>query len=238
MTEWFEEWFGEEYLRLYPHRDDTEAARAVNLILRTVPFEKGWRVLDVACGAGRHARAFQSAGARCTGVDLSMTLLRLARQVTAAPVVRADMRQLPIRPGSMDLTVNLFTSFGYFDQDAEHTAALSEMVETVRPGGWFVIDFLNPAAVRRELVPEETLAVAGATVQVSRSVSPDGRYVCKSIRGADGRRFTERVRLFEPDQMAGMLQAAGVTVRFRFGDYDAAPLTSSSPRTIFVGQVE
>jgi ubiquinone/menaquinone biosynthesis C-methylase UbiE len=235
--EWFEEWFGEEYLRLYPHRDDTEAAQAVDLILRTVPFQPGWRVLDVACGAGRHARAFSEAGARCTGVDLSMTLLRLAQQVTTSPLVRADMRQLPIRAGSMDLTVNLFTSFGYFEQDAEHTAALEEMIATVRPGGWFVIDFLNPASVRRQLVPEETLEVGGSTVRVSRSVSPDGRYVCKSIRGSEGRHFRERVRLFEPDQMAGMLKAAGVTVQFRFGDYDAAPLASSSPRTILVGQV-
>jgi SAM-dependent methyltransferase len=235
--EWFEEWFGEEYLRLYPHRDDAEADRAVDLIRRTVPFELGWRVLDVACGAGRHARAFHAAGARCTGVDLSPTLLRQARKVTAAPLARADMRQLPIRPGSMDLTVNLFTSFGYFDQDAEHTAALDEMISTVRPGGWFVIDFLNPAAVRRQLVPEETLELAGSTVQVSRSVSPDGRYVCKSIRAAGGRNYSERVRLFEPDQMFDMLQAAGVAVQFRFGDYNAAPLTSNSPRTILVGQV-
>jgi SAM-dependent methyltransferase len=237
MTEWFEEWFGEEYLLLYPHRDDTEAERAVDLILRTVPFQQGWRVLDVACGAGRHARALQSAGARCTGIDLSMTLLRLARQVTSAPLVRADMRLLPIRPGSMDLTVNLFTSFGYFERDSEHTAALDEMIATVRTGGWFVIDFLNPAAVRRQLVPEETFEIAGSTVRVSRSVSPDGRYVCKNIRGAEGRHFRERVRLFEPEQMMGMLEAGGVTVRFRFGDYDAAPLTSSSPRTILVGQV-
>src|SRR5918999_443317 len=140
MTEWFEEWFGEEYLRLYPHRDDHEAERAVGLITRTVPFQPGWRVLDVACGAGRHARAFRAAGARCVGVDLSATLLRIARGVTDAPLVRADMRALPIRSGSMDLTVNLFTSFGYFDHDEEHAAALGEMVATVRAGGWFVID--------------------------------------------------------------------------------------------------
>jgi SAM-dependent methyltransferase len=235
--EWFEEWFGEEYLRLYPHRNDTEADRAVALIRRTVPFQPDWRVLDVACGAGRHARAFEAAGARCTGLDLSPTLLRLARQVTKAPLVRADMRWLPIRPGSMDLTVNLFTSFGYFDHDAEHTAALEEMITTVRQGGWFVIDFLNPAAVRRQLVPEETLEMAGSTVQVSRSVSPDGRYVCKSIRAAEGRQFRERVRLFEPEQMSAMLEAAGVSVEFRFGDYDAKPLLQDSPRTILVGQV-
>jgi SAM-dependent methyltransferase len=236
--EWFEEWFGEEYLRLYPHRDDRDAERAVSLILRTVPFQRGWRVLDVACGAGRHARAFEAAGARCTGLDLSLTLLRLARQVTKAPLVRADMRQLPIRPASMDLTVNLFTSCGYFDRDSEHTAALNEMIGTVRPEGWFVIDFLNAAAVRRQLVPEETLEVSGATVRVSRSVSPDGRYVCKSIHAGAGRQFRERVRLFEPDQMAHMLEAAGVTVQHRFGDYDANRLGSDSPRTILAGRVQ
>ena len=235
--EWFEEWFGEEYLRLYPHRDDQEAERAVDLIRETVPFQPGWRVLDVACGAGRHARAFEAAGARCIGLDLSKTLLRLARQVTQAPLVRADMRQLPIRPGSMDLTVNLFTSFGYFDHDAEHMAALEEMISTVRSGGWFVIDFLNPAAVRRQLIPEETLELAGTTVKVSRSVSPDGRYVCKSIRGSEGRNFRERVRLFEPFQMSEMLEVAGVSLQFSFGDYDAKPLAPDSPRTILMGQV-
>jgi SAM-dependent methyltransferase len=237
MTEWFEEWFGEEYLQLYPHRDDAEAERAVQLICRTVPFQPGWRVLDVACGAGRHARAFVAAGARCTGLDLSWTLLRLARQATNAPLVRADMRELPIRPGSIDLTVNLFTSFGYFEQDAEHAAALAEMTSTVRPGGWFVIDFLNPAAVRRRLVPVETMELAGSTIEVKRSVSADGRYVCKTIRSAEGKRYTERVRLFEPDQISAMLQAAGVTVGFRFGDYDATPLTTESARTILLGQV-
>jgi SAM-dependent methyltransferase len=237
MTEWFEEWFGEEYLRLYPHRDDADAERAVSLIRRTVPFEVGWRVLDVACGAGRHARAFEAAGARCFGLDLSATLLRLARQVTDAPLVRADMRQLPIRPRSIDLTVNLFTSFGYFDRDSEHTAALAEMISTVRPGGWFVIDFLNPASVRRGLIPEETVEVGQSRIQVSRSVSPDGRYVCKSIRSPQGRAYQERVRLFEPDQMIAMLLAAGVEVKFRFGDYDGGPLAPDSARTILLGQL-
>lgn len=237
MTEWFEEWFGEEYLRLYPHRDDADAERAVALICRTIGLQPGWRVLDVACGAGRHARAFAGAGARCFGLDLSLTLLRLARQVTAAPLVRADMRVLPIRPRSMDLTVNLFTSFGYFERDAEHTAALEEMISTLRPGGWFVIDFLNPVTVRRRLVPEETVELPGRTFQVSRSVSPDGRYVCKSIRAPQGRRYVERVRLFEPHQISNMLEAAGVSVRYRFGDYDASPLTPDAARTILVGQL-
>ena len=236
MSEWFEEWFGEEYLQLYPHRDDDEAARAVALLADATGLRPGWRVLDVACGAGRHARAFQAAGARCTGVDLSATLLRIARGVTDAPLARADMRALPIRPGSMDLTVNLFTSFGYFDRDAEHAAALHEMVSTVRRGGWFAIDFLNPSVVRARLVPCERIAVQGREVEVTRAVSADGHYVSKTIRTTDGRRFAERVRLFEPAEMEAMLHRTGVAVRHRFGDYDASALEAGSSRTILVGQ--
>jgi SAM-dependent methyltransferase len=236
VTEWFEEWFGEEYLRLYPHRDDAEAARAVALLARATGLQPGWRVLDVACGAGRHARAFRAAGARCFGVDLSATLLRIARGVTDAPLIRADMRALPVRARSMDLTVNLFTSFGYFDRDAEHAAALAEMVATVRPGGWFAIDFLNPSAVRQRLVPCERSGPPGREVEVTRAVSADGHHVSKTIHTADGRRFVERVRLFEPGEIEAMLDEAGVAVRHRFGDYDASPMLASSPRTILAGQ--
>lgn len=236
MTEWYEEWFGEDYLRLYPHRDEAEAERAVALISKTLELRSGWRVLDVGCGAGRHTRAFADRGARCIGLDLSAALLRLARQTTAAPLVRADMRHLPIRPASMDLTVNLFTSFGYFERDAEHAAALAEMIGTVKPGGWFVIDFLNPEAVRQRLVPRQTMEVSGEQIEVTRSVSPDGRYVCKSIQVPKGKRYFERVRLFTPGQISEMVEETGLEVRHTFGDYDASPLTPASPRTIVMGQ--
>jgi SAM-dependent methyltransferase len=236
MPEWFEEWFGEEYLQLYPHRDDAEAERAVSLIVGATGLTAGWRVLDVGCGAGRHARAFRAIGARCVGLDLSRTLLRVARGVTDAPLIRADMRHLPIRAGSMDLTVSLFTSFGYFEHDEEHAAALREMVATLRSGGWLVIDYLNAAEVRRRLVAREQVPVRGGSAEVARAMSADGRYVCKTIRTPSGRRYTERVRLFEQSQMTAMLADAGLDVRHRFGDYDAAPLQPDSPRTILAGR--
>jgi SAM-dependent methyltransferase len=236
MAEWFEEWFGEEYLALYPHRNLAEAARAVDLIRATLPWKSGWRVLDVACGAGRHSRALRDSGARCTGLDLSAALLRRARSVAGVPLIRADMRALPVRPSSMDLTVNLFTSFGYFATDREHETALAEMAGTLRPSGWLVLDFLNADAARAALVPEEQGELAGQAVRIRRELSDGGRFVWKRIATADGREFTERVRLFGADELVTMLNGAGIAVRHRFGDYDGSPLTQSAPRVLLLGE--
>ncbi len=236
MIEWFEEWFGEEYLALYPHRDDADAERAVALIRRTVPWREGWRVLDVACGPGRHARALSAAGAKCIGLDLSATLLQRARAVARVPLIRADMRRLPVRPASMDLAVNLFTSFGYFASDDEHRQALAGMTATVRRGGWLVIDFLNAPAVRAMLVPAEDTTLAGQPVRIEREVIGGGRFVRKRITTGSGRVFTERVRLFTPAELAAMLADAGIEVRNRFGDYDGAELGDESPRVVLMGR--
>ena len=80
MTEWFEQWFGEEYHALYPHRDEEDARRAVALIQRVVPWQSGDAVLDLACGPGRHAAELERLGARVVGFDLSRAMLRRARE--------------------------------------------------------------------------------------------------------------------------------------------------------------
>lgn len=236
MAEWFEEWFGEEYLELYPHRDTEEAVRLVGLLQRHLPWQPGWRVLDCACGAGRHLQALEQAAARPYGFDLSAALLRRARGATLRPLVRADLRQLPFRAGSMDLTVNLFTSFGYFDSDLEHEEALAEMLETVRDGGWFAIDFLHPDWVRRTLVPSEVCQLGGRSVEIRRFLSDDGRHVRKRILLDGGRQFEERVRLLEAEELERMLVDQGARVTHRFGDYLGGPLGEGS-RTILLAQV-
>jgi SAM-dependent methyltransferase len=235
MTEWFEEWFGEEYLQLYPHRDEADAERLIDLLCRVLPWQAGWRVLDVGSGAGRHMTALERRGARIVGVDLSMALLKRARDLTRLPVARADMRWLPVRSGVMDLTVNLFTSFGYFERDDEHAGTIRGMMETVRPGGWFAIDFLNAERVAATLVPEESVPFEGRTLRVTRSIVGEGRFVLKTIRTPEGREFRERVRLLSPEDLEAMIEPHA-TVRHRFGDYAGAPLGSGF-RTILLAQV-
>ena len=235
MTEWFQEWFGEEYLRLYPHRDDADAAALVRLIRDYVPWREGMRVLDIGCGPGRHAHALEQAGARVTGLDLSKVLLLHARQAVQGPLVRADMRALPFRPGCADLTVNLFTSFGYFAEDGEHAAALAGMVQTVHPAGWFVIDFLHRASVVALVESGAPIPRGEGCVAITKGLKDDGRFVEKTFQLDDGRRFVERVRLFTPQELETMLHAAGLRVRCRFGDYAGGPITPGSPRVILMG---
>ncbi|MDH4044139.1 MAG: class I SAM-dependent methyltransferase [Gemmatimonadota bacterium] len=237
MTEWFEQWFGEEYLRLYPHRDDADAGDAIALVDRVAPL-RGRAVLDLACGPGRHAAQLQTRGARVVGLDLSFPLLIRARRRTGnlVAMVRADMRHLPFRPLSFDVIVNLFTSFGYFADDEQHQVVLRDAVALLRHGGTFVLDYFNATAVRRQLVPREDRVVGSQRVVIERRIAPDERHVLKEMHILDdGRSFVERVRLFSRDDLVQLMQRAGLTVGQQFGDYAGGPPTEAAPRAILVG---
>jgi len=239
MTEWFEQWFGEEYLRLYPHRDDHDAQDAVALIDRVTPLA-GRLLLDLGCGPGRHAAQLAARGARSVGLDLSLPLLSLARARThgIVPLVRADMRHLPFRPRSFDVIVNLFTSFGYFADDAQHAAVIADARTMLRPGGTFVLDYLNATAVRDTLVPHEERTVGSQHIIIERRISDDGRHVLKEVQlPNDGRASVERVRLFTPDELEALLDAAGIVIQHRFGDYHGEPAGPAAPRLILIGAV-
>lgn len=239
MTEWFEQWFGEEYLRLYPHRDDDDAAAAVALIDRVHPIA-GRRALDLACGPGRHALQLAARGARVVGLDLSLPLLSLARARTqgAVGLVRGDMRRLPFRAGIFDLVVNLFTSFGYFADDAQHAAVVAGARALLGRNGVFVLDYLNDTAVRASLVPREERRVSSQHVVIERRIVDGGRYVLKEMHLLDdGRSFLERVRLFTADELTRLVEDAGFVVRHRFGDYGGGPTGPDAPRLILMGTV-
>jgi len=236
MTEWFEQWFGEEYHALYPHRDDEDARRAVALIRGVLTWGAGDRILDLACGPGRHAAelARWGGGGQVVGFDLSRAMLRRARERSRGALVRGDMRALPFRDGSFALAVNLFTSFGYFGDDDENRRVVSQVAAALAPGGHFGLDYLNAEHVRRTL--QRTEQALSRDVLVTRRIDGTSRFVIKEIELRDeGRRFQERVRLYDADELAALFTGAGLRVAARFGDYDGAPAGPNAPRLILVG---
>ncbi len=239
MTEWFEQWFGEEYLRLYPHRDDHDARRLTELIASRVTV-RGRRLLDLACGPGRHAAQFRRLGADVVGFDLSMPLLsraRLQHGTHGLVFVRGDMRRLPFKEDSFDVVVNLFTSFGYFTEDAQHADVLRAAAAILRVGGRVVLDFLNADALRRSLIAHEEMAVGAQRVAVERHITSDGRFVVKEIHLTDdGRSFVERVRLFSLQELRSMMEDAGLEVAAPLGDYEGRAVSETSPRVILIGE--
>jgi len=235
MTEWFEQWFGEEYHALYPHRDDEDARRAVALIRSVVPWGSGGgdRILDLACGPGRHAAELARWGGQVVGFDLSRAMLLRARERSRGALVRGDMRALPFRDGSFTLAVNLFTSFGYFLNEDENRRVVNQVAAALAPGGHFVLDYLNAEHVRRTL--KVTEQANGRDVRVRRRIDGANRFVIKEIELRDeGRRFEERVRLYGADELVALLTDAGLRVVARFGDYDGGPAGHDAPRVILV----
>ncbi|MBN1825873.1 MAG: class I SAM-dependent methyltransferase [Candidatus Eisenbacteria bacterium] len=231
---WYERAFAGRYLELYAHRNEEEAARAVALLAARVPLA-GSRVLDIACGAGRHLAALREAGARPTGIDLSTPLLR--RAVAVAPAARADMRRLPILPRSQEGAVCMFTSFGYFPTAEENVRVLHEAAGVLRGGGWFLLDTLNPEETLRRLEPEGERRVGRAVVREKRLYLPDTRSLVKKVIwtdpvGGEEESWEERLRLFFPAELEEELERAGFRVEERIGEYDGSAWRRSSSRCI------
>lgn len=240
--DWFRDWFGSEYLALYPHRDRAEARRAVALLREATGLGRGARVLDVGCGPGRHLDELGRIGCRTTGLDRSRRMIEAAR--AAAPgshLVRADMRSFPFRSNGFDVVTSFFTSFGYFDDGDDDLSVLSEVRRVLKAGGWYLLDFLNANEVTANLRTEDRSTLSGLGVVQKRRLAEGGRIVEKRIRidaggGVPAREFLERVRLYRPGDLNSMLLRTGLRPGPVFGGYDRSPHTSTSPRYIVLAR--
>ena len=229
---WYETAFRKEYTDLYYKRNDEAAKGEAEFAHKALGLPDGALVLDVACGAGRHARALTGLGHRVVGIDLSPDLLAEAEDVRA---VRADMRALPFA-GSFDAAVSFFTSFGYFDE-AGNRRTLAAIFDSLREGGAFLLDFMNATAVRAHLVPESEEERDGTTFSIRRSIE-DGRVLKEVVATRNGQtlRYTESVRLYLHNELVSMLNEAGFVPVAAYGDFDGRDYTTDAPRCILVAR--
>jgi SAM-dependent methyltransferase len=242
---WYACWFGEEYLALYPERDDEEAEMQGRFALDVLsPFARLGQLgfLDLACGTGRHAVVLsEDVVNRVVGLDLSFALLAAALGRTQRPCpgyLRSDMRRLPFHASIFGAVVNFFTSFGYFEDPGDDLGVLSEIARVLVPGGAFLSDVFNGERVLATLVSREEKTIAGEKVSIRRRYDPSTRRIEKEIemgRGAARRLFNERVRVYCEDELRELHRQAGFTVSRLFGDFDGCPFDRKrSPRLILL----
>ena len=236
MGDWFETWFDSEYYHLlYNNRSHEEAREFINNLDERLPLPKGSRVLDLACGKGRHAMQLNELGYDVCGVDLSPNSIQFASQFGKEGLCFEvqDMRTLSLST-TFDAVFNLFTSFGYFDAESDNLRVLEGVHQHLKAGGWFVLDFMNAFYIESGLVAEE--------VQVRRNVQFNIRRWCdkkhfyKEINISEtGQTFTERVQYLPAGRLKTMLESSGFKVMDHFGNYQLSPFSEEgSSRCIYI----
>ncbi len=245
---WFEVAFDDLYVELYAHRDEAEAAQAIDWVARALAARghaglAGAAVLDLACGAGRHLAALSRHGARAVGIDLSRSLLARARAaVGGGALVRGDLRRLPCAAARFDLALSMFTSLGYFESEADNQAALSEVARVLYPRGWFVVDYLNADLVQRNLAPCSEREVGEYRVIEERRIDAARGRVLKDVRverragGPVVSHYVESVALWNRAALEARLAAAGFRVLEAAGDYAGGPFTAEAPRLLLLAE--
>ena len=215
------------YEALYAHRDNQEASRLSTLIHSRFAPTAYPKLLDLACGRGRHSVNLARLGYAVTGVDLSPRAIDIARQKLASEHLEADFICGDMRhplPDRFDGIVNLFTSFGYFDDDEENRMVLRSIRSMLREGGFLVLDFLNEGWVRKTLVSSETGSLPTCEYTIDRWISGNMVYKKISTRRHDGASavFNEQVKLYGNEWFTRELEALGFRITERLGDYDGS----------------
>jgi SAM-dependent methyltransferase len=241
---WWDSYFQELYLRIFDAIQTAEhTAQEVAWIMTALDLRPGARILDLCCGQGRHAALLARAGYLVTGLDHSAFLLKQAQQATSEAgvevrLVQADMRRLPWR-GEFDACVNLFTSFGYFEEEADNQQVLHQVHDTLKPGGTLLLDLSNRDYYLTHLCPRAWRRGGKAVILEETAFDPiTCRFTMTStwLEGGRAESLAYSVRYYTVPELQGMLQAAGLTPIATYGNFDGSVLSLDSQRLIIVAR--
>ena len=242
MSEWWHDIFvtGEyrELERIPPER----TGRQVDFVLAALQLGVGDRLLDVACGIGRHSIPFSASGLRVTGLDYSPAYLAKAQAAAGAfpaRFVRGDMRRLPVRSQSQDAATSLFTSFGYFACPGEDEQTMGEFARVLRPGGRLFLDVGHHDGLIRRFQEHDWMPLADGFLLESRSLDARrGRAETEwtYVRDHEVKRFPVSIRFYTCPEIERMMDEAGLEMEQVWGDWDGGPLTMESWRLLVVGR--
>ena len=219
--DWFKNWFDSKYYHiLYKNRDEQEAIFFLKKIINHIKLKKG-KVLDVACGKGRHAKYLNKIGFNVVGIDLSKNSIDLAKKNENEKLkfYVHDMRKV-FKENEFNLATNLFTSFGYFEDHKDEQKAINSMAKNLKKEGMLLIDFMNVKKVINLLIPSEKKIIDDINFNIKRSFNEN--YITKDIEIIDKEinlKFQEKVRTLTLIDFSKMLEKANLKIIDLFGDY-------------------
>ncbi|TYC14889.1 class I SAM-dependent methyltransferase [Bizionia gelidisalsuginis] len=218
---WYASWFDSPfYHTLYKGRDYKEAEAFMYNLTNYLNIPEHGEILDLACGKGRHAVYLNSIGYNVTGVDLSENSIDYAKQFENDTLHFKVHDMCKPYNKRFDGVFNLFTSFGYFDQEIDNLNTIKAIQADLNASGFGVIDFMNTEFVIDNLVPEDIKTVNGIDFLQQRRV--ENGFIIKDISfTAEGEdyKFQERVRAFTLADFEALFEQAGVYLLDVFGDY-------------------
>lgn len=235
---WYETWFNTPYYHaLYQHRDQAEAERMLDGLLPRLGLGPAAKIIDLGCGRGRHARYLSTFGFDVTGVDISQANIQHARQFETDTLHFAvhDMHQ-PYQEASFDAALNLFTSFGYDECDDDNYAIIKSAAQCLKPGGIFVLDYLNTERYRDEVKTDPYhLEIAGVHYRIYSSITPD--FIMKNIEVTDQGKvlyFYERIRNYSYKNFERFFSNASLSIQMSFGTYSFLPFDASTAERMII----
>lgn len=219
--QWYASWFDTPFYHiLYKDRDYSEAQLFMDNLTEYLNIPERGEILDLACGKGRHSIYLNSLGYDVTGVDLSENSIAFAKQFENE-TLHFDVHDMCQPYGkTFDAVFNLFTSFGYFDDEEDNLKTIKAIKANLNAYGFGVIDFMNSDYVINNLVKEDIKTVEGIDFKQKRYVS-DG-YIVKTISfnvNNEDYSFQERVKALTLTDFEILFEKAGVYLLDVFGDY-------------------
>lgn len=239
--EWFKSWFNTPYyFILYKNRDFSEAEEFIKRLVLDLDLKAGAEVIDLACGKGRHSVYLNKIGYNVLGLDLSEESIAHNKgfEVKTEPWLRFDVHDMRdrIQGKPVDAVFNLFTSFGFFDDEKDDAKVFHSVSEALKTEGLFVLDFLNERFVANTLQQETEVEREGITFKIDKKI--EGKYVVKDIRFSDAGEdfhFYEKVKLHTLEEIHQLAKANGFQRVKLYGDYQLSSFDlETSPRCISV----